>query len=91
MAGQENDRFRISTRRELMLQVKTACARHAHVKNETARPVRYARLKQISGRGETRRLHSGREYEFVNSFSNGSVIIDDLIRSWLPEAQRREV
>lgn len=40
MTSQENDRFRVSSLREMVLKIETACSRHSHIKNQATRPIK---------------------------------------------------
>ena len=60
-----------------LLQVKAACARHAHVEDQAAGAIQYVGVKQFSGRGKTGRLETRRQDQLGQRLANGCVVIDD--------------
>jgi hypothetical protein len=77
MSSQEDDRLRIAALRQMVLQVKAARPRHAHVKDQAAGAVQYVGVGHFTGRGETHRLKARREDQLRHGLANGRIVIDD--------------
>ncbi len=83
MAGHENDWDMNPRGGEMTLAVEAAEAGHAHVKNQTSRPVGLRVLQEFLRRREEPRPQSDRSNQVAQRVANGRIVIDNEDRGGL--------